>query len=564
MYWASDRHGARMQAGWAAERDVYAAFFDDDAWERFQLNPAEYEQWKAKEKKDDAKEESSDCEPSDEEGEEQEGDESEPIEIELEGLEDREVRLTMHSADLADARVTPDGETLLYLAAFEQGYDLWAHEHREKEVKRLAKLGAKSAGSLHVDASGKKGFLLADKKLVSIDLASGKVSPVALQARMQLDRDRERAYLFEHIWRQTREKFYVKDMHGVDWEKLKQEYAKFLPHIDNNWDFAEMISEMQGELNASHTGCRHRPKRPTATKTGSLAFFPDPDHEGPGVKIAEVIPGGPLELTEREIEPGTIIEAIDGEAIGAGENWYPLLDHKAGQLVRLSLRDPDADEAWEETFKPLPPRALQGLLYERWVRGRRAEVERLSDGRLGYAHIRGMSDGPYRKIIEDIFGLAAGKEGLVLDTRFNGGGNLVEALTVFLSGEQYFEMVPRGRKVGISPRGRWTKPSIVVMNEGNYSDAHCFPVAYTSLDIGETVGMQVPGTCTSVWWERLQDPSLIFGIPQIAHVDNEGDITENKHLDPDHEVDNDPALEAKGRDQQLEKAVEVLLDELDG
>jgi C-terminal processing protease CtpA/Prc len=100
------------------------------------------------------------------------------------------------------------------------------------------------------------------------------------------------------------------------------------------------------------------------------------------------------------------------------------------------------------------------------------------------------------------------------------------------------------------------------MNEGNYSDAHCFPTAYKSLGLGETVGMQVPGTCTSVWWERLQNRALTFGIPQVGYIGKDGKLTENHHLDPDHMVDNDPAIEAAGRDEQLEKAVEVLLGKL--
>ena len=155
------------------------------------------------------------------------------------------------------------------------------------------------------------------------------------------------------------------------------------------------------------------------------------------------------------------------------------------------------------------------------------------------------------------------KEAIVLDTRFNGGGNLVEPLTVFLSGKVYYRAEVRGREIGVEPWMRWTKPSIVVMNEGNYSDAHCFPDTYKSLQLGETVGMQVPGTCTSVWWERLQDRTLVFGIPEVGYFDFVGDMSENKHLDPDHVVDNDPALEAAGRDQQLEKAVSVLLETLE-
>jgi tricorn protease len=133
---------------------------------------------------------------------------------------------------------------------------------------------------------------------------------------------------------------------------------------------------------------------------------------------------------------------------------------------------------------------------------------------------------------------------------------------VFLTGKQYAVNAPRGHRIGSEPSNRWTKPSIVVMSEGNYSDAHCFPMAYTQLGIGQTVGMPVPGTCTSVWWERLQDRDLTFGIPEVSLIDMQGDIMENKHLAPDVMVEPDPAKWADGHDQQVEKAVEVLLGRL--
>jgi C-terminal processing protease CtpA/Prc len=561
MFWISDRYGSRALAGWANEYDVFGAFFTLEAWDRFRMTEAEIEQQKERDKKEDSADKEDDSD-----GKKEEDDEGpelpDPVEIELAGLEDRMVRLSLHSSELADAQLTPDGENLLYLAKFEKGYDLWVYEHRKNEVKLLAKLNAENAETLLLDEEGKKAYVLADRQLKSVEVDSGKAKPVSLQAKMELDPAAERAYFFEHAWRQTREKFYVEDMHGVDWDLYKAAYAKFLPYIDNNWDLAELISEMQGELNASHLSSGHRPRRSGADATASLGIFPDLAYDGVGIKIAEIIEGGPLENGTTKIEVATVIEAIDGSTISADANWYPLLNHKADTLIRLSLFNPTDDERWQETVKPISNRAERGLLYQRWVRSRRAEVERLSNGRLGYAHIRGMSDGPYRQIHEEIFGRHSNKEGIVLDTRFNGGGNLVEALTVYLSGDVYYTLTSRGRVLTDEPRRRWNKPSIVVMNEGNYSDAHCFPAAYTALGIGETVGMQVPGTCTSVWWETLQDRSLYFGIPQLGHVDRDGDVTENKHLDPDHEVDNDPVLEAAGRDQQLEKAVEVLLADL--
>ncbi|MGA7614730.1 MAG: S41 family peptidase [Thermoanaerobaculia bacterium] len=571
MYWATDRQGMRRHSGSGSQDDIYAMFLTEKAWDRFNMTPAEFEQLKAKEEKEknkDKKASTAGKEKGDKAKEKSdEGDEAptlaKPVTLELTGLEDRTARLTHAPANLADAALTPDGETLVYLARFEKGFDLWLTTPRKDEVKLVAKLDADRAGNLLLGKDGKKAYLLADGKLTTVELDGGKVKPVALQAKIELDAAAERSYLFEHIWRQTKEKFYVEDMHGVDWNSMKSTYARFLPHISNNRDFAELISELQGELDASHTGGRFRPKPENADATASLGFFPQAAYHGPGVQIAEVLEGGPLMKAGSRIAPGVVIGAIDGEKIAPGADWYPLLNHKADTMVRLSLLDPKNGNRWEETVKPVSDRKESELLYQRWVHSRRDAVDRLSKGRLGYAHIRGMNDASYREIFEEIFGRAVNKEAIILDTRFNGGGNLDEALTVFLTGRVFARNVPRGRSIGTEPSLRWTKPSIVVMNEGNYSDAHCFPEAYTELGIGQTVGMPVPGTCTSVWWERLQDPTLVFGIPEVGLVDNAGDYLERKHLAPDYQIDNDPALEAKGRDQQLEEAVRVLLTKLD-
>ncbi|MEN6631221.1 MAG: S41 family peptidase, partial [Candidatus Polarisedimenticolia bacterium] len=564
LYWTSDRHGLRTQSGEGREQDVFAAFLTTKAWDRFRLDEARLEQVKAKERKQDkdktadkAKDKDKDKDKAEEAGPKL----PDPVAIEFDNLDDRRARISMHSADLAGAALSPDGETLYYLAKFEKGFDLWKYAPRKKEIKLLAKLDAHEA-DLKLDRDGKKAFVLADGHLSTVELESGKPSPIRAQAKMNLDPAAERAYMFEHVWRQTLKKFYKADMHGVDWKAMKAVYSRFLPFIDDNRDFAELLSEMQGELNSSHSGGRYRASNPAGDDTAALGLFPDPAYHGDGVAILEVIEGGPLQQAGTKIHAGVVVEAIDGAKLAANADWFAPLNHKAGQQTRLALFDPKTNARWEETVKPISWGAQGQLLYQRWARARRDETERLSGGRIGYAHIRGMSDGAYREIFEEIFGRASDKDAIVLDTRFNGGGNLDEALTVFLSGEVFARHVPRGREVGVEPSNRWSKPSIIVMNEGNYSDAHCFPEAYTSLKIGETVGMPVPGTCTAVWWERLQDRSLVFGIPQVGMVDKSGDFLENKQLEPNYLVDNDPALEAKGRDQELEKAVEVLLSKL--
>jgi tricorn protease len=563
LFWLTDRQGLRAQSGDSRQLDVYAAFLTRKAFDRYRLDEAAFDQLKAAEKdKEKGKDKGKDKGKGEKGVEEGNGPKlPEPVTIEFDGLDDRIVRLSFASATLAGAALSPDGETLYFLAKFEKGFDLWKYVPRKKEVKLVAKLDAKEA-DLKLDRDGKKAFVLADNRLMAVDVESGKTSPVHASAKMDLRAAAERAYMFEHAWRQTLKKFLDVKMHGVDWQAMKAYYARFLPYIDNDRDFAELISEMQGELNASHSGGRYRPSKPEGDATAALGFFPDPKHVGAGVGILEVIEGGPLQKEGTRIKAGVVIEAIDGTVIGDGADWYPLLNHKADTPVRLALLDPKNGDRWEESVKPISWMAQSHLLYERWVKSRRLEVERLSGGRLGYAHIRGMNDGAYREIFDEIFGRAVDKEAIVLDTRWNGGGNLVEALTVFLSGKVYAKDVPRGQQVGVEPVQRWTKPSIVVMGEGNYSDAHCFPMAYTQLGLGETVGMPVPGTCTSVWWERLQDRNLVFGIPEVALVDMQGDIMENKHLAPTYMVGNDPALVAAGRDQQLEKAVAVLLAKL--
>ena len=420
----------------------------------------------------------------------------------------------------------------------------------------------REAGALRLDGDGKNVFLLADDRVVKVNVDSGERKDVSVEAYLDLDPAAERAYLFEHVWREMGKKFYAVDLHGVDWAGLKQAYSRFLPDIDTGWDFAELLSEMLGELNASHTGAGYMPKRDGADETASLGAFFDPAFPGPGLKVVEVLDKGPLQQAGSKIKPGTVIESVDGQTVAPGADPDPLLNHRAGTPLLVGLLDPASGERWQETVKPIAPAREAELLYQRWVRTRRAEVERLSGGRIGYVHVRGMNDASYREVFAEVLGRYSAAEALVVDTRFNGGGNLTEQLTTFLSGRVFATNVPRGQVVGEDPWFRWTRPSIVVMAEGNYSDAHCFPSAYRELGIGQPVGMPVPGTCTAVWWEELQDPTLYFGMPQVGMVDPRGRYLENQQLEPDYRVEPDPALVAQGRDQQLEKAVEVLMAQL--
>jgi C-terminal processing protease CtpA/Prc len=345
----------------------------------------------------------------------------------------------------------------------------------------------------------------------------------------------------------------------VDWNYYKQNYSRFLPYINNNRDFAEMMSEMLGELNASHTGCRYSPRNKNADETAALGAFYDESYSGKGLKIAEVIEKGPLVHEGGEIKAGTIIEKIDGMEILPGEDYYPLLNRKAGKNTLLSLYDERTNKRWEETIKPVTLQQQAELLYQRWVKWMQKETERLSNGQLGYMHVRGMNNESYREFYEQVLGKYSNQKGLIVDTRFNGGGWLHDDLATFLSGKKYLEFVPREHKIGMEPQSKWSKPSVVLVSEGNYSDAHMFPVVYKTLGIGKIVGMPVPGTGTAVWWEAMVDQTLVFGIPQVGVMTLDGKYYENNQLEPDYKVMNEYKMITSSHDQQLEKAVSILL-----
>ena len=478
--------------------------------------------------------------------------------IDWDGLTERKTRLTIHSSRLSDAEMTHDGKYLLYFSRGEKGYDLWRTELRTKETKVLTKFAGGRGGVLQLDKESKNVFVLSGGTITKVEVESGKKKPVVIKGEMVLNENAERDYLYDHVTRQVKKKFYDPGLHGAQWELLTSEYRRFLPHINNNYDFQEMLSELLGELNASHTGASYRHRDPKGDQTASLGVFFDQAYEGEGLKIVEIMKGSPLVQSKSKIVEGVIIEKIDGAAIAPGMNYYPLLNRKAGKLVLLSIQNPKNSERWEEKVKPISLSQERQLLYDRWVKRNRKIAHELSGGRLGYMHIRGMSDSSYRVFIDAVMGEEVNRDALIVDSRFNGGGDLVDDLTTFLSGIRYQIFKAPDRNIGFESQRRWTKPSIVIVGESNYSDAHCFPAAYRDQGIGKIVGMPIPGTCTFVWWEMLQN-GVVFGIPNLGVADKSGDILENKQLEPDIKVMNEYAKVATGTDQQLERAVMELL-----
>lgn len=560
MIWATDKRGYRSHGSWGSQSDVYIQFFNQKAFDEFKLSKEEKELIKEEEK---AKKDSKKTEDKDKKDKKNKKDKkeekAEDLNIEFSGMEDRQVCLTINPSNLSDAILTPDGKKLFYLSKFEDGYDLWVNNLEKKETKKVLDLKG-GGGAMQFDKDAKNLFLMSGNSIIKVDVASNKRKNISYTAEMYLDKAKEREYLFEHVWRTMLRKFYDPEMHNLDWDFYKAEYKKFLPYINNNFDFSEMLSELLGELNASHTGSGYRFRARNADQTAKLGAFYDWKYEGDGLRIAEILEKGPLSKADSKIKPGVIIEKIDGIAITKDKSHYSLLNHKAGKKVLLSLYSPYTKERWEETVKPVS--SVNSLLYQRWVKSRQEEVKRLSNGRIGYVHVKGMDSPSFRKVYSDMIGKYGKCEAIIVDTRFNGGGWLHDDLVTLLSGKMYSTLSPRGQDFGTEPMNKWKKPSAVLISESNYSDACAFPYAYKTLKIGKLIGMPVPGTMTAVWWETLQDRSLYFGMPMVGVKDMNGKYIENQQTEPDIKVSNDYEMVTEGRDQQLEKAVEHLLNEI--
>lgn len=395
----TERYGMRAHASWGSQQDVMLVFLNQDAYDRYRLSKEDFEllkefekeQKKAKEKDDEktkdgkkskaekadkgnankgktdkskADKEKSKVDSSKDSNQDESADDKadqKEILVELNGIEDRIVRLTPNSSDLGSAILSKDGEDLYYFSAFEGGYDLWKMNLREKDTKRLHKLNTGWA-SLMLDKKGDI-FLLGSRIMQKMDAKSDALKSISYQAEMKMDLAAERETMFDHVYKQHQKRFYNVNMHGVDWDAMTNAYRKFLPHIDNNYDFAELLSEWLGELNVSHTGGRYSPKG-KGDVTSNLGLLFDWNYQGKGMQIAEIIEKGPFDHSRTKVKAGCIIEKINGEEITLDNDITCLLNNKAGKKTLISIYNPQNKERWEEVVMPVTNGQLNGFVIQ--------------------------------------------------------------------------------------------------------------------------------------------------------------------------------------------------------
>ena len=569
MLFQSDRAGYRSHGSWGAESDAYIMFFDLDAYERFRMSKEEralYDEQKKEEKKEEDKKADKKVKVKfdlikSKKAKDNKDDKAtavKPLQLDLANCRDRVMRLTVNSSNMGDAILSNGGDTLYYQARFEGGYDLWRHTLTDNKTELVVKNVGR--GGLEADADFKN-LYLCNGGIRQVNLSNNTTKYIEFEARFNYRPYAERAYLFDHVWRQVKDKFYDPKLHGVDWDGYRKTYERFLPYINNNYDFRDLLSEMLGELNGSHTGARYYPDG-ASLRTAALGLFYDDNYQGNGLKVEEVIKRGPFDERNTGVKAGDIIEKIDGQPILKDADFTALLDGKAGQRVRVSVFSPAKKKHFDVVVKAISRSQQDELLYRRWVDRNRAVVDSLSHGTVGYVHVEAMDSRSFRTVFSQLLSDSMRqKKAVIVDERNNGGGWLHDDLCTLLSGKQYAKFVAHGKYIGYDPWNKWVKPSCVMINENDYSNGHGFPAIYKTLGIGKLVGAPVAGTMTAVWWESLMDNSLVFGIPQVGNMDMNGKYMENAELEPDVEVYNTPEDCINGNDQQLKRAVEVMMQQ---
>lgn len=559
--YSTGRFGMKSHGSWGNQSDILFMALDGEAWDKMRMTEEEADLAdKAKEEADKEKAEKDDKkdkkDKKSKKGKKDESkDETEALVFDTANRRYRMMRLTGPSGMIGDYFLSPKGDKLYYVAQATDGEtNLYEKDLRKDEVKVLA---GDIYGGIVPDKKGENIFAVSGSGIKKIDLASGSAKAVEFEAPYDRRPASEREYIYDHAWQQVKDKFYDEKLHGVDWEAYGEHYRKFLPYISNNTDFAILLSEILGELNASHTGGRYYGGG-ASMSTASLGAYFDPSYGGDGLLIAEVIARGPLSTKAADIAAGDIITSIDGTPVLKDMDYFPLLEGKSGKKTRLGIRKASGEEKSVE-IKPISQGRLGSLIYDRWVERNEAFVDSISGGRIGYVHIQGMDSPSFRTIYDRLLGKYRNCDAVVVDTRFNGGGWLHNDVAQLLSGKEYVRFTPRGQYIGSEPFSQWTKPSVMLVNEANYSDAYGTPYTYQALKIGDLVGAPVPGTMTAVWWETQIDPTIVFGIPQVTSLDMKGEALENKQLIPEVIIYNTPADIVSGNDAQLRGAVEVLL-----
>lgn len=485
--------------------------------------------------------------------------------IDFDGIFNRVTRLRYANSFESGLTWIEDGSTLAFSATIRGERGFYAVKFPKPSTPR--KIARSPLGSSRWMKSMKSFAGLQGGTPATMD-ARGKTTTYGFSVRTKRDWREIRMIAFDQAWRNMRDRFYDKAYNNKDWYAIREKYRPVASQCIGASEFSELMNMMLGELNASHMGHRGG-SDPLPSFTAQNQWSATTYHlglrfslqvEGPGLVVESVIPGSPCSQDRSLVSAGETILEIDGTKVGPMVDVEKLLTLEELRAVKLKVRSKAGKER-EVTVRPTT--SVAGLLYKEWTDKTKAKVEELSEGKLGYLHIRGMNMSSFRKMEEDMFHAGAGKEGLIIDVRFNGGGSTADHVMTSLaqpahaitrsrgSGEGY----PQDRRIYAS----WTKPIIMLCNEHSFSNAEIVSHAVKQTGRGRVVGMRTAGGVISTGSARLIDGSSIRMPTRGWYLITTGEDMELNGCEPHIAFWNDPRWDSPGgSDAQLDKAVQAL------
>jgi tricorn protease len=490
---------------------------------------------------------------------------SKEVQIDFEDIHLRIRPVTRYAEGVQEAVISPDAERIAYRTAYQGQSDLYTIKWDGTDEKRLT-TGGLTPTQISWSSDGKTLYFLSRGRLMRIPAAGGSPQTTSTEAQIRLQPDAERAYLLDAVWRTLNETFYDPNFHGVDWNAMRTKYRPFLPYAQSDRDFTAVVYMLLGELRSSHVSFSlAREEGEGGRPTGMLGVVWSNRRDGEGLLIERVLPGTPAARKEVNLQPGERVLAIDGQRLTPTTNVWQLLEGTVGKRVELLVRAPDGTER-VVYLRPISLSEYNTARYRDWVQRNRQYVEQKSGGKLGYVHIQAMGEQSLREFIRDLYAAAYGKQGLVIDVRFNGGGRTADYLLTILHVPRHAYTVGRNGKPGYPhdrlPLPEWTKPIAVLCNEASFSNAEIFAHAIKTLKRGPLVGMPTAGGVISTGQRTLMDGSRVSTPGRGWYTIDKGINLEGNGAVPDYLVEDLPGDIAEGRDRQLDKAIEVLLQRL--
>lgn len=497
--------------------------------------------------------------------------------IDFEGLAERVARVPVEAdnyrglAANAKALFTVRAGDFYYGRSSERTSDLVAFDLEERELKTLAE----DVRGFELSADGSKLLVAARGGWALYDAAPGGADSKQALDTSDLWVERvpaqEWPQIFDEVWRRFRDYFYAANMHGYDWAALRERYRPLVEHVAHRSDLNYVLGELIGELNVSHAyvagGLWQAPERPDAALLGATFEL---DEKIGLYRITRILAGhneepkyrSPLTEVGVDVSPGEYLLAVDGEPLRAPDNPYRLLANKGGRTLRLTI----ASTSDAQTSREVEVRGVgseQDLWYLDMVLRRRALVAELSDGRLGYVHVPNMGAEGIAEFIKWYYGQIR-KQGLVVDVRNNGGGNVSQMLIERLGRRLLGSDFSRNSEYTSSyPDATFTGPMVCLLNENSASDGDIFPWMFRNAGLGPLIGKRSWGGVVGITDHGPLIDGGSVNVPEFGYADANGEWSvEGIGVVPDIEVDNDPASVLAGRDPQLERGVRELLDRL--